>query len=212
MTDLAPSIYSLPHVPLPSNSHPTPTLTEQAETESLIERLLSITAPLDAPNGTTLRTAEHNKFLASTLFKLPAPYVALDASKPWLLFWTLQSLDILGIGVDQTIKDRQACSQAYLDSVLIDRAVSTLSHFMHPLGGFAGGPSNSQLPHLLPTYASTCTLAITGSEEPGGGWESLADNRQATYDFFMRCKRPDGGFVVCEGGEVDVRYVPLSRV
>ncbi|KAK1922572.1 terpenoid cyclases/protein prenyltransferase alpha-alpha toroid [Papiliotrema laurentii] len=192
MTDLAPSIYSLPHVPLPSNSHPTPTLTEQAETESLIERLLSITAPLDAPNGTTLRTAEHNKFLASTLFKLPAPYVALDASKPWLLFWTLQSLDILGIGVDQTIKDR---------------AVSTLSHFMHPLGGFAGGPANSQLPHLLPTYASTCTLAITGSEEPGGGWESLADNRQATYDFFMRCKRPDGGFVVCEGGEVDVRGI-----
>jgi len=40
---------------------------------------------------------------------------------------------------------------------------------------------------------------------PGGGWDVIAANRQATYDFFMRCKKPDGGFVVCEGGEVDVR-------
>ena len=72
---------------------------------------------------------------------------------------------------------------------------------MSPLGGFAGGPANSQLPHLLPTYASVCSLAITGA-----GWEELVQARQSTYDFFMRCKRRDGGFVVCEGGEVDVRW------
>lgn len=43
----------------------------------------------------------------------------------------------------------------------------------------------------------------------GGGWDVIAANRQATYDFFMRCKKPDGGFVVCEGGEVDVRSAKL---
>lgn len=80
---------------------------------------------------------------------------------------------------------------------------------LSPLGGFAGGSADTQLPHLLPTYASTCSLAIVGGSGPGGGWEQLAGARQGIYDFFMRCKRPDGGFVVCHGGEVDVRYVSL---
>ena len=86
-----------------------------------------------------------------------------------------------------------------------DRAVSTILHFQSPSGGFAGGPANSQISHLLPTYGSTCTLAMVGRPDPGGGWEELAAKRQEMYDFFMRCKRPDGGFVVCEGGELDVR-------
>ena len=90
-----------------------------------------------------------------------------------------------------------------------NRAISTITHFLHPSGGFSGGASNSQLPHLLPTYAATCSLAITGYAGEGGGWDRLAENRQATYDFFMRCKRPDGGFVVCQGGELDVRLVSL---
>lgn len=76
---------------------------------------------------------------------------------------------------------------------------------LHPAGGFSGGPSNSQIPHLLGTYASVCSLAIAGNDGPRGGWKQVAESRQATYDFFMRCKRPDGGFVVCSGGELDVR-------
>lgn len=61
------------------------------------------------------------------------------------------------------------------------------------------------MPHLLPTYAAVVSLAITGHAGPGGGWDRLAASRQGIYDFFMRCKRPDGSFVVCEGGEIDVR-------
>ncbi|RSH95268.1 CAAX farnesyltransferase (FTase) subunit beta [Saitozyma podzolica] len=192
MSTLAPSIYSLPHTPLPSNAHPSATLSEQSETEQLIADLLALTTPVDATgdDATILRKEEHTQFLASTFFKLPAGYVALDASRPWLMFWTVHSLDILGVGLDQNTKDR---------------AVSTLLHMLSPLGGFAGGPANSQLPHLLPTYASTCSLAIIGNSGPSGGWEQLSEARQRTYEFFMRCKRPDGGFVVCQGGEVDVR-------
>ena len=101
------SIYAIPHQSLPSNSHPTLTLAEQLETEQLISQLLSITAPPDAPSDpTVLKRGEHNLFLASTLFRLPGGYVALDASKPWLVFWTLHSLDLLGVILDPESKER----------------------------------------------------------------------------------------------------------
>lgn len=76
-------------------------------------------------------------------------------------------------------------------------------HCLCPSGGFAGGAANTQIAHLLPSYAAVCALAIVGSEDDG--WSQLAHARQEMYDFFMRCKRPDGGFSVCEGGELDVR-------
>jgi protein farnesyltransferase subunit beta len=34
-----------------------------------------------------------------------------------------------------------------------------------------GGPGQS--PHLLPTYAAVCALAMVGSPEPGGGWDEV---------------------------------------
>ncbi|OCF35551.1 protein farnesyltransferase subunit beta [Kwoniella heveanensis BCC8398] len=192
MFTLTPSIYQLPSAPLPSNSVPTDTLTEQAETESLISDLFSrLPLPTSAVDSTTtLRKGEHTQFLASTFFKLPGKFVSLDASRPWLVFWTVHSLDILGVALDQGTKDR---------------VVSTVLRFLSPNGGFGGGPANSQLPHLLPTYASVCSLAITGGPSDNGGWKQLAEARQEIYDFFMSCKRPDGGFVVCKDGEVDVR-------
>lgn len=73
-------------------------------------------------------------------------------------------------------------------------------HFQHPDGGFGGGPG--QLAHLLPTYASVMTLAIVGSP---AAWAQI--DRKKCYEFFMRCKQSDGSFVVCKGGEVDVRGI-----
>lgn len=94
-----------------------------------------------------------------------------------------------------------------MQTPLTPRAVSTLLAYLSPSGGFAGGAANSHLPHLLPTYAAVCALAIAGSPGPGGGWDELVAARQDIYDFFMRCKHPHGGFVVCDGGEIDVRCV-----
>ncbi|WWC64057.1 uncharacterized protein I303_106664 [Kwoniella dejecticola CBS 10117] len=192
MLAYTPSIYSLPPTALPTNSHPSATLDEQQETESLISSLFSLlpSPTTESDDKTVLRKNEHTQFLASTFFKLPGKFVSLDASRPWLIFWTVHSLDILGVALDQGTKDR---------------VVSTILKFLAPTGGFAGGPSNSQLPHLLPTYASVCSLAITGHPGPGRGWDELRDARQSIYNFFMDCKRDDGGFVVCKGGEVDVR-------
>lgn len=131
MSDFNPSIYALPHQPLPSNSYPSATLDEQSETEQLIASLLGTTAPPRSPGGvkppsrtasplaatfagagqdqsarTTLRKNEHAQYLASLFFKLPAGYVGLDASRPWLMFWTVHSWDLLGVALDQETKDR----------------------------------------------------------------------------------------------------------
>ena len=121
---LHPSIFALSHVPFLSDDHPTATVVEQEETEQLIKDLLASVPPLqvsshsdeesaakiqaadEEPKKTILRTGEHQKFLASTLFRLPSPYVALDASRPWLVYWTVHSLDILGIGLDDELRAR----------------------------------------------------------------------------------------------------------
>jgi protein farnesyltransferase subunit beta len=50
-------------------------------------------------------------------------------------------------------------------------AIDTLLAMQHPSGGFAGGPG--QLPHLLPTYAAVCALAIAGSSGENGGWDQI---------------------------------------
>ncbi|BEJ12676.1 hypothetical protein CspHIS471_0211360 [Cutaneotrichosporon sp. HIS471] len=191
-----PSIQSLNRAPYPSDGVYTKTLDDQRDTEDAIVEVVDHQSPADVPRAglqdatTILRSPEHVRFLGSTLFSLPAAYVALDASKPWLIFWTVHSFDVLGVLLPQDIKNR---------------ATNTLLHFLHPSGGFSGGAANSHIPHLLPTYAAVVSLAIVGHSGPGGGWERLVDSRQRIYDFFMRCKRPDGSFVVCQGGEVDVR-------
>jgi protein farnesyltransferase subunit beta len=81
-----------------------------------------------------------------------------------------------------------------------NRAAETILSFQDPTGGFAGGPAPGHEAHLLPTYASVMSLAIAAVPE---AWERI--DRKGMYEFFMRCKRDDGSFVVCHGGEVDVR-------
>ena len=52
-----------------------------------------------------------------------------------------------------------------------DRAIDKILTWQHPGGGFSGGPGQS--PHLLPTYASVCALAIVGRSGPNGGWDQI---------------------------------------
>lgn len=114
---LAPSIFTLPHLFHPTNSHPTATLDEQSETETLISEVLKFidtTDTSDSPGSASieptelgpLRKGDHVKYLCSTMNYLPAPYVSLDASRPWLLFWTMHSLDLLGCALDDETKKR----------------------------------------------------------------------------------------------------------
>ncbi|KLT41078.1 Farnesyltransferase [Cutaneotrichosporon oleaginosum] len=196
MATLYPSIQSLQKFPYPGDGVVSSTLTDQHDTEGLIADVLDEQPPAHVPRlglqnaTTTLDSVNHLKFIQGAMMSLPSGFVGLDASRPWLVFWTVHSLDLLGVLLPQNIRDR---------------AVSTILHFLHPTGGFCGGAANTHMPHLLPTYASVVSLAIVGNAGKGGGWERLVDARQDIYNFFMRCKRPDGGFVVGDNCEVDVR-------
>ncbi|CAE7103902.1 unnamed protein product [Rhizoctonia solani] len=99
------------------------------------------------------------------------------------------------------IKGALTCLGVQLDPGTKQRTIDTIIANQHPDGGFGGGPG--QLPHLLPTYASVCALAIVGRPGENGGWDQI--NRQKCYDFFMRMKQPDGSFIVNKDAEVDVR-------
>lgn len=113
MPSAYPSVFTLPWAPLPSDGVYTDTLLEQRDTEERLSDVLSDVSSALVPRepatmgGTTaLRKAEHGIFLHSTFYRLPAPYVALDASRPWLMYWTVHSLDLLGIGLDPGTTER----------------------------------------------------------------------------------------------------------
>ena len=72
----------------------------------------------------------------------------MDASRPWLVYWIVHSLDLL----DQPIPDEQKTHIAEF-----------LAKCQHDDGGFGGGPQ--QLPHLAATYAAVLALSILGTEE-----------------------------------------------
>ncbi|KAF5378091.1 hypothetical protein D9615_007606 [Tricholomella constricta] len=171
--------------PTPTDAFPTSTSQTQAETESIL--LQHIPSNADAKQG--LAKQSHMQFLVRSLVQgFPSRYTSQDASQPWLLFWTIQAFSALQVGLDPGNKQR-----------IVDKIMAA----QHPDGGFGGGPG--QAAHLLPTYASICTLAIVGRPGPGGGWDQI--NRKKMYDFFMSLKQPDGSFLVAHHAEVDVRGI-----
>jgi len=61
--------------------------------------------------------------------------------------------------------------------------------------------------HLAPTYAAVLSIAIIGTPE---AYELI--DRAVLYRFLMSMKRPEGGFCMHEGGEVDVRASYIAMV
>ncbi|KAI8141795.1 terpenoid cyclases/protein prenyltransferase alpha-alpha toroid [Fennellomyces sp. T-0311] len=137
-----------------------------------------------------LDRGNHVPYLKRGLNELSRWMVALDASKPWLLYWILHSLELL---------------EAELAPGLIARGISTISKMQHPDGGFAGGPD--QISHLATTYAAVNSLAILGTKE---AYDTI--DRESLYLFLLRMKQPDGSFTMHTGGEIDIRgsYCALS--
>ena len=88
-------------------------------------------------------------FLRKGLQELSEGYSCLDASRPWLVYWIVHSLELLG-EID-SISDE-----------LKSGIVKFLGNCQDPDGGYAGGPG--QLPHLAPTYAAVNALTIIGTE------------------------------------------------
>ncbi|XP_078431491.1 prenyltransferase family protein [Wolffia australiana] len=133
---------------------------------------------------------KHIEFLSRGLKKLSGGFQSLDSSRPWLCYWILHSLALLGES---------------LDSDMEDDVLDFLSRCQNDEGGYGGGPG--QLPHLATTYAAVNSLITVGS---GRAYSSV--NRHETYSFMMRMKDVSGGFRMHENGEIDVRacYTAIS--
>jgi protein farnesyltransferase subunit beta len=135
--------------------------------------------PLNAFGLPALRREAHKKFLLVQLDRLPAPYAAMDASRPWLFYWTMAGLSFLGEDV----------------SSYRDRLMDTVRPLQNSTGGFGGG--HGHLSHCACTYATVLALACVGGLE--------VVDRKAMWEWLGRVKQADGGFCMAEGAEEDIR-------
>lgn len=125
----------------------------------------------------------HEEFARRGLEPLPSRLQHLDASRPWIIYWNLHVLELLGAPI--TPEER-------------DRCIATLRKCASPSGGFGGGPG--QMPHLASTYAAANVIAILDCPE---AYDII--DRAALRSFLQRMHQPDGSFIMHEGGEVDSR-------
>lgn len=133
---------------------------------------------------------KHIEYLTKGLRQLGPSFVVLDANRPWICYWILHSIALLGESVDPELEDG---------------IIDFLSRCQHPNGGYGGGPG--QLPHLATTYAAVNSLITLG------GQRALSSiNRDKLLSFLLQMKHVSGGFRMHDGGEVDVRacYTAIS--
>ncbi|KAL7750206.1 CAAX farnesyltransferase (FTase) subunit beta [Sorochytrium milnesiophthora] len=179
------------------DGHATESSLQQSSTENSILDIYEAVLR----NGTmpVLRADKHAQFLMQSLDGLSQKFTSLDASRPWLVFWITQSLDLLGRLEMTTIgKEKQDAVPSQGEQLRL-RVASTLLRCQHPqLGGFGGNPG--QLPHLAPTFAAVLSLAVAAVED---AWRAV--DRSRMYAFLMSVKQPDGSFIMHTGGETDVR-------
>ncbi|KAL0079472.1 terpenoid cyclases/protein prenyltransferase alpha-alpha toroid [Phycomyces blakesleeanus] len=166
---------------------PSDTSISQKSTEDSVLKYYAEYAPNNLEKkslqSVNLERADHVPFLRKGLDQLSQWMVGLDASKPWIVYWILHSLDLL---------------EEKLSSSTIERALSSFAKWQSPTGGFGGG--SDQLAHLATTYGSINALAIIGTKEA----YDLID-RESLYGFLLRMKQPDGSFTMHDGGEIDIR-------
>eukprot|EP00111_Clytia_hemisphaerica_P009315 TCONS_00027347-protein len=166
---------------------PTHSYWEQKKVEQSVlqnyERLKNI------PNNKTqikLYRSKHINYLKKGLENLSCGYECLDASRPWICFWILHSLELLNEPIPEEVCSKVA---GFLDKCQDKHR-----------GGFGGGPS--QMPHLAPTYAAVCALCILGRF-----WAKAYEvvDRPKLAEFLISRRTEEGSFTMHQDGEVDIR-------
>ncbi|CAN8273018.1 unnamed protein product [Cochlearia groenlandica] len=133
---------------------------------------------------------KHLDYLMKGLRQLGPSFSSLDANRPWLCYWILHSIALLGESVDDELGDN---------------IIDFLGRCQGSDGGYGGGPG--QLPHLATSYAAVNTLVTLG------GVNALSSiNRETMSCFLRRMKASNGGFRMHDMGEMDVRacYTAIS--
>ncbi|KAL4803680.1 terpenoid cyclases/protein prenyltransferase alpha-alpha toroid [Aspergillus unguis] len=145
--------------------------------------------PLNHHGVHALMRDEHIGYLYDSLEDYPGGFVAMDASRPWMIYWALAALSLVG---EDVTRHRE-------------RTISTFTPMQNPTGGFGGG--HGQISHCASSYAAVLSMAMVGGEEA----LSLVD-RQAMWEWLGTLKKPDGGITVFDGGEEDVRGAYCAMV
>lgn len=164
----------------------------QSDMQVKVENLYKI-IDLDIHNGTyknfvILDKDSHCEFSLGGLLRLPRGVTSLCSGQPWLMYWNLNSLNIMKMPIPEEITSQ---------------VIALLSECKcSDTGAFCGGPS--QDPHLAPTYASVAALISLNS--PKG--YSIID-RKGIHDFIvsMKHKTVPGAFTMHTNGESDMRSV-----
>lgn len=175
------------------NKNPTASSVEQRAVESSCLRLYELFQSSNGGNSrvtTSLRRDQTISFLHRGLKDLSEGFECLDASRPWLVYWILHSLELLNVSIG---------GQQRLN------IIKFLAECQNPDGGFGGGPY--QLSHLAPTYATVNALVILGGNE---AYKII--NRETLVEWMNQLRLDDGSFIMHIGGEVDIRgvYCALS--
>ncbi|KAH9259380.1 hypothetical protein BASA81_002423 [Batrachochytrium salamandrivorans] len=170
--------------------HECETRTSQAqrETEEIVLEAFARTSKEEEGGSNELFVQATKEYLESGLLgRLNPGFSSLDASKPWLCYWMLHALSLLG------------ADHVFLDDQVADKVIATLNQCQNAKsGGYGGG--YLQLAHTAPTYAGVMAL-VTLNSKPA----LRTINRGTLYRYFLSLKLSDGGFQVHEDGESDSR-------
>ncbi|KAL2098611.1 hypothetical protein ACEWY4_005091 [Coilia grayii] len=163
----------------------TVTSAEQKKVEESISKAIHAHLEDHKMTRPMLLREQHIAYLTEGLQHLSDVFETLDASRPWLCFWLLHSLDLLNHP---------------LSPDLSSNVCKFISRCQSPTGGFAGGPG--QQAHLAPTYAAVNALCVIGTQE---AYDVI--DREKLLGFLYSLRQGDGSFQMHEGGEVDVRSI-----
>lgn len=92
-----------------------------------------------------LNREAHIRFLSEAIQN--AKHIPYDALRPWIVYWTLTGLSVLGENLERWR----------------NRVLETLSPMQNLSGGFGGGPG--QASHAACSYAAVLSLAMIGGDE-----------------------------------------------
>nr|GMD56204.1 protein farnesyltransferase subunit beta [Ipomoea batatas]GMD56208.1 protein farnesyltransferase subunit beta [Ipomoea batatas] len=77
-----------------------------------------------------LQREKHVEYLYRGLQHLGPSFSVLDANRPWMCYWMIHSIALLGESIDDKLKDD---------------AIDFLSRCQDPNGGYGGGPGQASL-------------------------------------------------------------------
>lgn len=161
----------------------------------------------------------------TTTLPLKSHFSNLDSSRSWILYWCLQSCDLLGKLPENNNKDAivQTLLQFWTQETVMlateivqkDARLQTLividdeeeddkdgdhAAVSITIGGFGGGPQ--QLAHAATTYAAVLALCILWTDSAK---DFLTAKRNHLYAWMITLQEDDGSFRMHHDGEIDVR-------